>query len=425
MSLRSLAKKVIDYTIEDEYKVYRLKKTPFAYRRKYTQEYHEKYDALPIRSNKVVISNYMGSGYGCNGKYVLEYLLKNEPEFAKELDLVWVVRDAEKNKECFPPQVRLVEYGSFQAMQEYATARVWLQNFQMVHYLNKGLLKRDGQVYIQMWHGSLGIKKIEGAVDYLNRDKAWLSLAKKNAAYTDYWISNSDFETKVYREAFWGAGTILEYGHPRNDIFYADRSEAVRKIRETYGILQNQKLLLYVPTFRDGAKGNKKLPDGVKIADSLNKRFGGDWVLAIRQHPRIAADGKLENDAGQNVWRNVTFYPDIQELLAAADVVLTDYSSAIFDFVLTGRPGFLLMEDYKEYEDLRGLYYSPHESPFPVSYTQEQLCEKITGFNEEQYQQKVQAFLREKGCREDGNAAERVTQLIKEIIVGRLEVQDD
>ena len=63
----------------------------------------------------------------------------------------------------------------------------------MVHYLNKGLVKRAGQVYVQMWHGSFGIKKIESGVGYLQKDKAWLALAKKNAAYTDYWISNSAF----------------------------------------------------------------------------------------------------------------------------------------------------------------------------------------------------------------------------------------
>lgn len=422
MSLRSLAKRVIDYTIEDEYKVYRLKKTPFVYRKKFTREYHKKYSVLPIAANKVVFSNYMGGGYGCNGKYVLEYLLKEEAEFAKKLDLVWVVRDVVKSKKIFPSQVRLVEYGSEQAMYEYATARVWIQNFQMVHYLNKGLLKREGQVYIQMWHGSLGIKKIEGAVGYLNRDKAWLALAKKNAAYTDYWISNSAFETQVYKEAFWGAGTILEYGHPRNDIFYKDRSEFVKKVKGVYGISQNQKMLLYVPTFRDGMKENMQLPDGEKIVDSLKKRFGGEWVLGIRQHPRRATELKNESGAKENAWLDVTFYPDIQELLAAADAVLTDYSSAIFDFVLTGRPGFLLVEDYKEYEQIRGLYYPPCESPFPVAYTQDELSARICEFDEEDYCRKVESFLKSKGCMEDGNAAERVTKLIKEKLEDELGV---
>lgn len=413
MSLRSLAKRVIDYTIEDEYKVYRLKRTPFSYRRKFTREYHDKYDILPISANKVVFSNYMGGGYGCNGKYVLEYLLEKEPDLTEKLDIVWITRDAPKKREEFPQGVRLVEYGSEEAMYEYATAHIWVQNFQMVHYLNKGLLKRQGQVYIQMWHGSLGIKKIEGAVGYLNRDKAWLSLAKKNAAYTDYWISNSAFETQVYKDAFWGAGTILEYGHPRNDIFYKDRAKTLEKVWEAYGISKQQKLFLYVPTFRDGKSENEKMPDADQIAESLQKRFGGEWVLALRQHPRRASHRDVETE---NAWLDVTCYPDIQELLAAADVVLTDYSSAVFDFVLTGRPGFLLVEDYKDYEELRGLYYPPEESPFPVAYTQGELADLICNFNEETYCRNVEAFLESKGCVEDGRAAQRVAELIQTMI---------
>ncbi len=418
MSLRSLAKKVIDYTIEDEYKVYRLKKTPFAYRRQFTAEFRRRYGEMPICENKLVFDNYMGSGYGCNCKYVLEYLLKYEPELSKQLDLVWITKDAEARRGMFPPQVRLVEYDSPEAMQEYATARIWVKNFQMVHYLNKGLIKKDGQVYLQMWHGSFGIKKIESGVGYLNRDRAWLALAKKNAAYTDYWISNSTFETGVYKDAFWGAGEILEYGHPRNDIFFKDTAENARKVRETYGIGEGQKILLYVPTFRDQNKTQVVMPDREKILQSLTKRFGGQWIFALRNHPRFAANAdlgvKCGDDAAEMV--DVTDYADIQELLAAADAVLTDYSSAIFDFALTGRPGFLLVEDYEAYRDLRGLYYPPEESPFPVAYSQQELLTQIERFDEEIYRQKTEAFLQEKGSVEDGQAAERVAALLKDIL---------
>lgn len=414
MSLRSMAKKVIEYTIEEEYKVYRLKRTPFVYRRKFTTEFHKCCDKLPICENKLVFANYMGSGYGCNCKYVLDYLLKSEPEFAKKLDLVWIVRDPESKRELFPPQVRLVEYGSKEALTEYATAKVWVQNFQMVHYLNKGLLKRDGQVYVQMWHGSFGIKKIEGGVGYLNRDKAWLALAKKNAAYTDYWISNSSFETQVYKESFWGAGEILEYGHPRNDIFYRDTALISGSVKERYGIGVSEKIILYVPTFRDLNKEQATMPDAEQLLQSLSKRFGGRWNFMLRNHPRLAG---VQGEAGAkaNVV-DVTDYPDIQELLAAADVVLTDYSSAIFDFLLTGKPGFLLVEDYEEYKDLRGLYFPPEESPFPVARTQQQLLEQIERFDECVYAQRRKEFLEQKGSVEDGAAAKRVVSLLRNIV---------
>lgn len=411
MSLRSLAKKVIDYTIEDDYKVYRLKKTPFVYRKNFTADFCKQYADLPVCKNKVVFDNYMGGGYGCNGKYVLEYLLSEEPEFAKELDLVWITKDADKRRGMFPQQVRLVEYGSQEAMKEYATARIWVNNFQMVHYLNKGLVKREGQTYIQMWHGSFGIKKIESGVGYLQKDKAWLALAKKNAQYTDYWISNSTFETNVYKEAFWGAEEILEYGHPRNDIFFGDTTQICDKVREAYGIDRDRKILLYVPTFRDQNKGQAKMPEVEKLLQSMEKRFDGRWIFALRNHPRHVGDLQVSQQSGSAV--DVTDYPDIQELLAAADVVLTDYSSAIFDFVLTKKPGFLLVEDYEEYRDLRGLYYPPEESPFPVAYSQQELLENMERFDEQDYLKKADEFLERMESAEDGKAAERVVLLIK------------
>ncbi|MBE5881006.1 MAG: CDP-glycerol--poly(glycerophosphate) glycerophosphotransferase [Lachnospiraceae bacterium] len=412
MSLRSMAKKIIDYTIEDEYKVYRLKATPFVYRKRFTASFHKKYDNESVVKGKVVFDNYMGSGYGCNGKYVLEFLLANEPELAGELDLVWVVKDVHNRRGEFPEQVRLVEYGSEQAMYEYATAQVWVKNFQMVHYLNKGLLKRDGQYYIQMWHGSFGIKKIEGNCGYLNRDRAWVSLAKKNADYTDYWISNSAFETQVYKDAFWGAGKILEYGHPRNDILVDGMQATYDKVRKTYS-LEGKRMVLFVPTFRDQDKSSVSVPDKEAVLESLHKRFGGDWVFALRNHPRIAAQSLQMSE--ENVI-DVTDYPDIQELLAAADVVITDYSSAIFDFMLTGRPGFLYAEDYEDYEDLRGLYYPLEETPFPLARICKQLLDCIEGFDEAAYEEKRVRFLQEKGSVEDGRAAERVVALIKKIV---------
>jgi len=418
MSLRSLAKKVIDYTIEDDEKVYRLKKTPLAYRKNFTADFRRKYGDLPICENKVVFDNYMGGGYGCNGKYVLECLLAEEPEFVKELDLVWITKDADSRREMFPPQVRLVEYGSQEAMKEYATARIWVNNFQMVHYLNKGLVKRPGQTYVQMWHGSFGIKKIESGVGYLQRDKAWLALAKRNAEYTDYWISNGAFETGVYKEAFWNAEEVLEYGHPRNDIFFKDTTEIARRVRETYGIDTEKKIFLYVPTFRDRNQLQVVMPDRDDICKSLSKRFGGEWVFVLRNHPRytLNADLCVKESAGESLFVDVTEYPDMQELLAAADVVLTDYSSAIFDFVLTNRPGFLLVEDYEAYRDLRGLYYPPEQTPFPVAYTQQELLTQIERFDEEEYKMKTEQFLREKGSVEDGKASLRVARLLKDIM---------
>ena len=412
MTIRSWAKTIIAYTIEGEYKVYRSRKTSLQIRILYTRKYHKLYDHEKICPNKIVFDNYMGNGYGCNPKYVLKCILEMPQERTEGLDLVWITKTPELLRPILPARVRIVLYDSEQAFYEYATAKLWVKNFQMVHLLNQGLLKKKEQIYIQMWHGSFGIKKIEGDCGYLNADKAWLALAKKNAAYTDFWISNSRFESDVYKNAFWGAGKILEYGHPRNDLFFEqDQLQYKRKVQETYGIAPEKKLFFYMPTFRDQDHGLLQPLPYERIAEELGSRFGGEWVCLVRLHPRRVSPKQIEALKEQSVM-DATMYPDVQELLAAADAMVTDYSSAIFDFLLTKRPGFILAEDYDAYEQIRGFYYPLTDTPFPLAKTNEELLEQIGTFDEESYRQKIDAFLKEKGSVEDGNASKRVAELI-------------
>lgn len=406
LQIKKIAKIMISYTIEGEEKVYRVKGTPFCVKKRYTKHYHQALEQLPIKPNKIVFDNYMGKGYGGNCKYVAEQLLK----MGEKLDLVWMAQSPKEQQNQFPPGVRLVKYGSPEAMYEYATARVWVCNYHLVHYLNKGLLKKAGQSYIQMWHGSFGIKKIENDCGNLTKDKAWLALAKKNAQYTDFWISNSDFETEIYRRAFWDVRDVRLFGHPRNDIFFGNGLKRARQKAERMLGLNGYQLLLYVPTFRDDRMRFEQKLDYTLLKKSLESRFGGDWRILIRLHPRMRDMTDLL--PSEEFCVNVTKYPDIQELLAAADAVVTDYSSAVFDYLLTGRPAFLYAPDYDAYETMRGLYYPLAKTPFSVALDNEQLAKHIASFDELVYKEKGKKFLEEKGSVEDGNAAAKVAGLI-------------
>lgn len=408
--IKKLAKKMISYTIEGEERVYRLKHTPLRIKKKYTGYYHSCLERLPIERDKVVFDNYMGKGYGGNCKYVAQELLR----IGAKRKLVWIVCSPKEQEGQFPPGIRLVEYGSPQALFEYATARYWVCNYHLVHYLNRGLLKKPGQIYIQMWHGSFGIKKIENDCGNLTQDQAWLALAKKNSRYTDVWVSNSDFETAVYRRAFWDVGDVRLFGHPRNDIFFGDGMETARARVTAYLGKSRQNLLLYVPTFRDDAMIWEQRLDVTLLKQSLEQRFGGSWLILTRLHPRMKAYTQMLPKEPFCV--NVTDYPDIQELLAAADAVVTDYSSAVFDYLLTGRPAFLYAPDYQAYETVRGLYYPLTETPFPVASDNGQLAKHIASFDELVYKGKVRKFLEEKGSVEDGGASARVAGLIADQI---------
>lgn len=412
--IKKIVKKFVDYTIEDDTRIYTLKHTNLNIRRSLTQSFEETYGALPVEPRKIVVDNYMGQGYGCNCKYVTEALLAAQEAY----DIVWVVKNAAERREEFPAKVRLVEYLSAEAMYEYATAGIWLCNYHLVAYFNRGLQKKPQQTYIQMWHGSFGIKKIENNCEILTENKSWLYLAQKNSKNTDYWISNSRFETEVYRHAFWDVKNVLEYGHPRNDVFFGQDIDACTgHVKTVLGIEEKQNILLYVPTFREkNAFPHEKLDvDG--LLDTLDEVTGEEWCMVVRLHPRMR--GKTEQVYEENTRRvyHADDYPDIQELLAAAQMVITDYSSCIFDFLLTGRPGFIYAPDIAAYNDERGFYYRLEQTPFPIATDNDGLRQNIRNFDRELYQTNTDDFFLDKGSVEDGQAAKRVCGLIQNILL--------
>ena len=405
--IKKIIKIFVQYTIENDYKIYRIKNTKINIRFSLQKRYQRKWGDIPIQKNKIIFDNYMGMGYGCNCKYVVEQLLKKPNKY----ELVWVVKDVASNTNYFPPNIRLVEYMSEEAFMEYATAGIWICNYHLVAYLNKGLQKKEGQIYIQLWHGSFGIKKIEGDCRNLVIDRNWEYLAKKNADLTDFWISNSDFETRIYKRAFWNVKNIKEYGHPRNDIFFTKYDSIIKKVKKELGISFESKMVLYVPTFRDNGQYEGEYLDSEMVVGKLEERFGDNWEFVVRYHPKAEF---RENQ--MKIGINATNYPDIQELLAAADTVITDYSSCIFDFLLTGRPGFIYTTDSDMYNEIRGLYYPLKENPFMVAENNKQLCENIDRFDEKVYEKRVKQFLNDKGSVEDGHAAERLEGLIKRLV---------
>ncbi len=373
------------------------------------------YKKLPIVPNKIVFSNYLGRSYGCNPKYITEELLKRNENY----DIVWLIN---KNTEetSFPDRIRLVRTNTHQAYKELATAKIWVDNYHKVKSLRIGLTKKNEQFYIQTWHGSLGIKKIEKTVKSLTDNKTWLKYAKLNSLITDYWISNSKFETKVYRESLWQVKSVLELGHPRNDIFfYCDhiKGQIKEKVFSTLKVAKNKKIILYVPSFRDDEGIDYYNLDYNKVLNILSNKFSSDWICLVRLHPRVQKYDSLIIPKQENIV-NVTFYPDIQELLVSSDVLITDYSSCVFDFMLTRRPAFIFATDIAKFNKERGFYYPLEQTPFSIAENNEQLLLNIRAFDLEKYQNQVEFFLKEKGCMEDGHASERVVNLLEKIMKG-------
>ena len=368
-----------------------------------------------IDNNKIVIENFNGNSYGCNPKYITEEINRRGLKY----DIVWLVRSVKKEteKNVFPPNVRLVGYGTKLALQELSSAKLWIDNQRKNYFIKKGLTKKRGQYFIQTWHGSLGIKKLDADVKAFTDEykQEWVNRAKYDSSTWDYLLTNSEFENKIFKRALWFKNEIKQFGHPRNDVFFKDNQKINKKVRNFYNISKDKKILLYVPSFRDDNNIECYKIDYEKVLQSLEEKYGTNWVCITRLHPRAKRfDSKIIPEHKNII--DGTFYPDIQELLVCADVAITDYSSCIFDFMLSKKPAFIFATDISKFNNERGFYYSLETTPFPISSDNKTLVENIKSFNNEKYQKEVEEFLKEKGCMEDGHASERVVDLIEELM---------
>ena len=354
-----------------------------------------------VQPNKVIFMTFNHT-YSCNPKYICQELLRQQ----LPVDLVWVVKPEQPTE--VPEGVRTVVYGTYAYLKEVATARVWVDNAFGFSW-NPIPIKKKGQFYIQTWHGSLGLKRI-GRENVKNR--RWSFAARLNSKWVDLCVSNSGFETGVFRQTHWPKNEILELGHPRNDILFGENAEVAERVHAYFGIAGHKKIVLYAPTFRNDDAADCYDLDYSRLLDALEERFGGEFVLLNRFHMKTLK--ARETRVADSRILDATAYPDIQELMVASDVGITDYSSWICDFVLTGRPGFLYAADLEKYDRERGFYYPLEETPFPIAQNNDQLIENISGFNAERYAAKKESFLQARGCKENGTAAMRTVEIIKQ-----------
>ena len=206
----------------------------------------------------------------------------------------------------------------------------------------------------------------------------------------------------------------LPIGMPRNDLFFhADKVEqASEAVRKCYGISKEIGIVLYAPTFRDN--GMKLDLDVAELLASLEKRFHKKFILFVRSHPHVAQDIFQGAPQGKSAV-DVSGYADMQELLAAADVLITDYSSSIWDFSFTGRPCFIYANDLSSYKKERNFYTPIEEWPFPLAENNNELQRNILRFDETDYRQKVEAHQEALGSYENGHAAECLCELIESL----------
>ena len=309
--------------------------------------------------------------------------------------------------------VHFVKTNTYEYFQAAASSKILFTNSLLGDKFYPFPVRKD-QIVVQTWHGSLGIKRFDPA--HYNTNVSWPIAARRTGNLTTYIISNSAFEDGVFRETFWEKTPILKLGHARNDIFFPESAGLRSYLREEFcrsrGLDPETKFALYAPTFRDDHNFAVYDLDADQTIRALKKRFGGDWKLLVRYHDNDKKNGDKKSTVCSEDVINVTSYPDMQSLLAFTDCGITDYSSWIYDYILLRKPGFLFAMDRAKYDTERGFYFRLEDTPFPVSTDSDELEDTILNFDEDLFQKRVNEFLSDKGCMDDGKASVRIADQV-------------
>ncbi|RKN36793.1 CDP-glycerol glycerophosphotransferase family protein [Streptomyces hoynatensis] len=322
-----------------------------------------------------------------------------------EVEHLWSVADAQVD---LPPGVQPLEWHSKEWYEALARSRYVVTNVGLGDWYQR----REGQVVVQTWHGT-PLKKI--GADLLGTPRAnlqYIASLPHRFRQFDFVVSPNAFTTPIMRNAFRCEGEILESGYPRNDIFHReDREKIAHRVRATLGIPEGRKVVLYAPTWRDDQRHTAskfKLDLQVDLT-AAREALSEDHVFLFRKHPKIldAIPG-----AGQGFVFDVSAYPDIAELYLITDVLITDYSSVLFDYAHSGRPMLFFTYDLEHYRDtLRGFYFDfTEKAPGPLIKTSAELIHSIRTIDtvRRTYAEKYAAFVKEFCEPSDGLATARV-----------------
>ena len=366
---------------------------------------------FPVRNDRLVFAGLTGGAayeYSCNPKYICEYVHLHMPN---RFQICWVVSRPKEYRKRERKDILFCRHYSLKSFYWLLTAKVVVTSGSYAPWFPF----RKKQYLINTWHGGGAYKKIEN--DKPDANWATRRRAMFCAKNIQLFVSSCRKATELlFRGAFLYEGEVMEVGMPRNDrLVSQDTGEYQKTVREYYGIGEQERLALYAPTYRNPSRA--VVLDGAHLRRTLC-RDGREWRILYRAH-RYQEEGMQIRVTGDEVL-DVSGYPDMQELLGAADMLITDYSSAVWDYSFLFRPCFLYVPDLEEYLRRTGFYVDIHSWPFSRAATQEELERKIREYDPKQARKKIEQHHQYMGSRETGHACERVAERILDVCEERL-----
>lgn len=358
---------------------------------------------LPVKRNKILFVSHLGKNYSCNPKYICEYLLKSGDT---RFELVYLYDPTNCNPNIFPKAVRPLNIYSRRFLYDIATCGFIVSNTRIPEWF--GFYPRRKQIYLQTWHSSLRLKKIEKDANLGPDYEVW---AKSDSKKISVIISGCTFSSQIFRNSFWYSGKILEIGTPRIDYLLNLKEEDVLGFMKKASLDSDFHYLLYAPTFRRAGDTTAYNIDYKLLINSLEEKFGGKWRILFRLHPNLK--DVVDIDSLPSCCIDMSGYDDIQELIAISDIMITDYSSCMFDMAFIGKLCILYASDLEQYiKNERNLYFDIASLPFPLAKNNGDLNELIKLFNANDYKSKLSKFMNEIGSFEKGTACGEILNFI-------------
>ena len=350
--------------------------------------------------NRLILFNSFGGRKFDDSPKAIYEVIREDPRF-NGFRFVWAFHQPEKYD--VPDKIKTDGIRYFITA---LSARAWVTNSSFERGLS---FVGKNTLYFNTWHGT-PLKKMGS--DIMNGNT---SFAKKGECRFDVMMSQGRFETEVFSRSFnIPENRFLEAGLPRNDILANYTSDRRDSIRTKLGIRNNQIVILYCPTFREYEKGQDL---GVVMAPPLDlkkwqQELGDNYVFLLRAHYEVSRIMMVEDNA---FVRNVTDYPDLNDLYIASDMLISDYSSVFFDYSITGKPMLHFCYDYDEYNSKRGMYFDIREKVSGGS-NEDSLIELILKLDKKSECEKTIAF-RNEFVNYYGEAAKAAVDCIAERIL--------
>ena len=368
--------------------------------------YHVYYAVLrwfPVDQSLALYAAYWYRGVTCNPAAVAA----SAAELVPQVRALWVV--GRGRVAGLPPGTDYVIAGSLAYYRALARARYLINNVNWPNHV----VKRRGTTHVMTHHGTplkmMGMDQLDHPASIRDTDFA---AQMRRADRWDYSVTANAHTTVAWERAYPCRHETLEVGYPRNDRLATATAADIEAVRAKLGLRPDQRVVLYAPTHREWLPVGKQVLDVEQLAEAL----GPDSVLLVRAHyfyVPAAVTGRAPARSGRIV--DVSAYPVVEDLYLAADVMLTDYSSAMFDYAVLDRPIVVFVPDWPVYQELRGTYFDlTAEPPGSVATDYRSLVEIFhRGAYAGAQATSARAAFREKFCYlDDGGAAERVVRKV-------------